>query len=319
MNKKLVILGGGTGLSTLLKGIKYIKDVDISAIVSVSDDGKSTGTLRKHFTIPAVGDLRRVISSLSLDRVELDDVLEYRFEKTKTDLDGHAIGNLLIVSQILKSGSFSRGIANTCKMLNVQGQIIPVSNESLSINAEFVDGTVAYGESSIHLHQKKIAKIFYDTKNPQASQIAINAILSADIIIIGIGSLYSSIIPNLIFSNMIESLKKTKAKVCYFSNIFTENGETDDMSISNHINAIENHTIDGLIDEVIINTTEIPEMILEKYNKANQFLCKNDVSKNGKIKVRKAKLLNFNNQDIVRHDEKLVKKVITRLLNDICS
>ncbi len=282
MNKKIVILGGGTGLSTLLRGIKYVKNIDISAIVSVADDGKSTGALRKHFTIPAVGDLRRVISSLSLDRTDLDDILEYRFQDTNTDLDGHSVGNLIIVSQILKSGSFSRGIANACKMLNVQGQIIPVSNDSVSINAEFEDGTIAYGESNIHTHGKTIKRIFYDGKDHEASSVALQAIVDADIIIIGIGSLYSSIIPNLIFDNMKDALKKTKALIFYFANIFTESGETDFMSISDHVNAIENHTFKGVIDEVIINSTKIPTSTLKKYSDSNQLLCKDDVSSNAK-------------------------------------
>ena len=157
---------------------------------------------------------------MSLNRDELDEILEYRFKDTNTDLDGHAIGNLIILSQVLHSKSFARGIANACKMLNVQGQIIPVSNDSLSINSKFVDGTIGFGESSIHLHQKKIKSIFYDNKDPKASLLAINAIINADIIIIGIGSLYTSIIPNLIFSNMKIALKKTKAKIFYFANIF---------------------------------------------------------------------------------------------------
>lgn len=317
MNKKIVILGGGTGLSTLLRGIKHIENIDINAIVSVADDGKSTGILRKHFTIPAVGDLRRVISSLSMNREELNDILEYRFDNTNTDLDGHTIGNLIIVSQIMKSGSFSRGIANTCKMLNVHGEIIPVSNETVSINAEFTDGTIAHGESSIHSHSKVIKKIFYDNKNEQASSIAITKINEADIIIIGIGSLYTSIIPNLIFDNVKQALKKSKAKVIYFANIFTENGETDNMSILDHIKGIEKHTFPGIIDEVIINKSKISDAILKKYNDSNQFLCANDVG--NYLPTINVDLLNSEKNDVVRHDEELITKTVIRIIHDVRS
>jgi len=316
-NKKIVILGGGTGLSILLRGIKYIKDIDISAIVSVADDGKSTGVLRKHFAVPAVGDLRRVISSLSRDRAKLDEILEYRFKDTKTDLDGHTIGNLIIISQIMNSKSFSRGIANTCEMLNVHGKIIPVSNDMLSINAEFTDGTIAHGESTIHTYEnKKIERIFYDVKNPEASSIAIQAIEEADIIIIGIGSLYSSIMPNLIFTNMKKALKNTKARIFYFANIFTEPGETDDMTIYDHIKAIEEHTFKNIIDEVVVNNSKIPEYLIEKYNAEKQFRCKNDLD-NKKIKTRYFELLDHQNKDVVRHDEKLIEEAVKTILNDI--
>lgn len=318
-NKKIVILGGGTGLSILLRGIKYIENIDISAIVSVADDGKSTGILRKHFAVPAVGDLRRVISSLSKDRVKLEEILEYRFKNTNTDLDGHTIGNLIIISQIMNSRSFSQGIANTCEMLNVHGKIIPVSNDMLSINAEFTDGTVAHGESSIHTHKnKKVRKIYYDVKNPQASSIAIKAIDEADMIIIGIGSLYSSIMPNLIFTNMKKSLKNTKARIFYFANIFTEPGETDNMTIYDHIKAIENHTFKNIIDEVVVNNSKITKNLIRKYNAENQFQCKNDLS-NHDIKVRYFKLINNKNKDVVRHDEKLIEKATKIILNDICT
>ena len=316
-NKKIVILGGGTGLSTLLRGIKYINNIELSAIVSVSDDGASTGTLRHYFTIPAIGDLRKVISSMSLNRNDLDDILEYRFKDTDTDLDGHAIGNLIILSQILHSKSFARGIANTCKMLNVQGQIIPVSNDSLSINSKFDDGTLGFGESNIHLHQKKIKSIYYDNENPKASVIAVNAITNADIIIIGIGSLYTSIIPNLIFPNMKKALKKAKAKIFYFSNIFTEDGETSNMTIMDHVLAIEKHTFKNLIDTIVVNKTPIPNSIIKKYNDSNQFICKDDVL--NKRKIIYTDLLDLKDNKIVRHDEILIKGVVQKIINDICT
>jgi len=129
MNKKIVVLGGGTGLSAMLRGIKYIDNIDISAVVTVADSGGSTGVLSNHFGIPAVGDLRRVIAALSRNRDELEESMEYRINGTNSDLDGHAVGNLILASQILMKKNFADGIEATTKMLNVEGSIIPVSNE----------------------------------------------------------------------------------------------------------------------------------------------------------------------------------------------
>lgn len=307
---KLVIIGGGTGLSTLLRGIKYINDIEISAIVSIADDGGSTGILSHHFSIPAVGDLRKVIGSLSKERNYLENLLEFRFKDSNTDLDGHSIGNLIITSEIIRTKSFSQGIANISKMLNVEGAIIPVSDKKSILCAQFFDGTLAKGESEIRNQNKKIKSIFYDNKSI-GSKIATNAIADADIIILGIGSLYTSIIPNLIFPNIVDALKSTQAKVYYFCNIVTEVGETNDMSIMDHVNAIEEHTFKNLIDTIIISNSKIPQHAIDDYKNHGQSILNDDT--HGKIKTMYADLIRVDNESL-RHSEKLIENVVKKII-----
>ncbi|MCR8613427.1 MAG: YvcK family protein [Mycoplasma sp.] len=310
----VVVIGGGTGLSLILNGIKYIKGINISAIVSVVDDGGSTGLLSHSFSIPAVGDLRRVIASLSKDRKYLEKSLEYRFKDSNSSLDNHAIGNLLITSEILRTKSFSKGISNISKMLNVSGKIVPVSEEKNILCAKFDDGSIIKGESKIHTIGKNIDHVFFEKKS-KSTELASKEIEKADLIILGIGSLYTSIIPNLIYDEVISSLKKSKAKTIYLSNIMTEKGETDNMSIMDHINAIEKHTFKGLIDGVIISDTEIPEDIIEKYNKEGQKILKNDIGT--QVAYETFDLINFKN-NLIRHDKRLIERAIRQLIkNDI--
>lgn len=310
--KNLVIIGGGTGLSTLLKGVKYIDDISVSAIVSVADDGGSTGILSHQFSIPAVGDLRRVIGSLSRDRKYLEQALEYRFKDTGTDLDNHSIGNLIITAEILRSNTFSEAIANVCKMLNVEGTIIPISNDKTTLCAEFIDGKIIKGESQIYKQNQRIKSVFYEGEQ-KPTKLSVEAILNADVIVLGIGSLYTSIIPNLIYPEVIQAMKDTKAKIYYFSNATTEPGETDGMTILDHVNAIEDHTFKGIVDEVIIpDINDVSKDTLKRYADANQFPLVNDLNSNT-IKFVQVKLLT-KNIDQIRHNEDLIEKILRHIL-----
>ncbi|WKX02466.1 gluconeogenesis factor YvcK family protein [Candidatus Mycoplasma mahonii] len=214
-----------------------INDIDIAAIVTITDSGGSTGVLSSHFDIPAIGYLRRVIASLSRDRELLEKSMEYRISGTGTDLDGHAIGNLIIASQILMEKDFSKGIERTTKMLNVLGTVLPVSNTFNHLHAELSDGSIVEGEAKIGHSKQPIKRVFY--KNGVATLRTVGAIKNADYIILGIGSLYTSLIANLIYPKIKLALKSTNAKIIYFANAFTQHGETDNMTLSDHIKAIE--------------------------------------------------------------------------------
>ena len=310
MNKKVVVLGGGTGLPAILRGIKYIKEIDITAIVTIADSGGSTGVLSKHFDIPAVGDLRRVLASLSRRREQLEQTMEYRFKDTKTDLDGHTMGNLFLATHVLMKKNFTEGIKAASLALNIQGTVLPVSGKFNHLHAELEDGNIIEGEDNIGHSDKPIRKVFY--KEGEGTKDAVNAILDADLVIFGIGSLYTSLIANLIYPNIKDALKATKAEVVYFSNIFTQHGETDNMKLSDHINAIEKHTHKGIIDKVIYSNTKLSADIIKSYTKDKQEIIENDIE--NAILADLATVDKSNGEDQVRHAEEKVEKIVKELL-----
>ncbi|CAM9096006.1 gluconeogenesis factor YvcK family protein [Mycoplasma todarodis] len=307
--KKIVTIGGGTGLSTLLNGVKYIEDVEISAIVTVTDNGGSTGVLREHFDIPAVGDIRRVLGALSRNRSDLEEQMEYRFENTGTQFDGHALGNLIISANIANSKDFAEGIRKTSKMLNVQGEVLPISNATTNLITKYTDGTVSFGEIALANPDKDVDKIWVE--GGEATQEAIQAIEKADYVILGMGSLYTSLISNLVFPGIREAFETTKAKVIYIANAFTEHGETDNYKLSDHIAAIEKHTKEGLISDIIFPEGTLSRKTLERYEEEKQFLVKNDVEDSA---VTVMPLLYVNKEGQVRHNKHLLKKAIEKAI-----
>ena len=230
--KKVVILGGGTGLSTLLKGLKQFP-LDITAIVAVSDDGSSTGKLREEFNIPAVGDLRQVIVSLSETEPLVAKLMNYRF-KTKSDLNGHALGNLLLAGLIDIAGNMSTGIESLSKVLNLKGRVLPLTEDNVTLMAEMEDSTIIEGEHHITEDERKIKRIFYK-ENPIISSQVIDAIKEADLIVLSMGSLFTSVLPNLLSNDIIKAIDESKADLMYTCNLMTQPGETDDFKVSDHI------------------------------------------------------------------------------------
>lgn len=306
--KKIVVLGGGSGLSAMLRGIKYVDNIDLTAIVTVADSGGSTGVLTQKFDIPAVGDLRRVIASLSRNREELEESMEYRLKGTGTDLDGHTVGNLILASQILMKKDFAKGIESASRMLNIEGRVLPVSNTFNHLWAELEDGSIVEGEAKIGHSKQPIKKVFY--KKGTATKEAVKAILEADYIFLGIGSLYTSLISNLIYKNMAKALKDTKAKVIYFANVWTQHGETDNMKLSDHIKAIEAHTHKGFIDRIIVSSTKIPKKSLTAYAADKQYPVEMDVKK-----VELFDLVEVKGKDNqVKHAEKKIKECVQQII-----
>ena len=260
--KKIVILGGGTGLSTLLRGLKLFP-VEISAVVSVSDDGRSTGRLRDEFNMCAVGDLRQVIVALSETEPLFEKLLNYRFETT-SDLNGHAVGNLLLTALANITGNLQEGIETLAKVLNLKGEVLPVTLDSPTLVGVMDDDSIVKGEHHITECAKKIKKVYYDEKvsvNPSV----IKAINEADLIILSMGSLYTSIIPNLLIDELIETLDSCKAKIMYACNMVTQPGETDEFKVSDHINVLNEYLGVKKVEVVIANDGEIPDEILKKY------------------------------------------------------
>ncbi len=267
MNKKVVVLGGGTGLSVLLTGLKRFP-LDITAIVSVSDNGKSTGRLRNEFHTPAVGDIRRVIISLSETEPLVEKLFNYRFE-TSSDLNGHTVGNLILTAANEITGNLSDGIEALSKVFNLKGKVVPLTEDDVVLMGEMEDGSTVEGECEITLCNKKIKKIFYK-EEPKITPDAIKAIKDADLIILSMGSIYTSIIPNLINSEVIKAIDESNAKVMYVSNMMTQPGETDGFSVSDHVNLLNFYLGDKKLSYVVVNNNRINEEILKKYQNEEQ-------------------------------------------------
>lgn len=298
--KKVVVLGGGTGLSVLLSGLKLFP-IDITAVVSVADDGSSTGRLREEFNIPAVGDLRQVLVSLSEVEPLVEQLLQYRF-KTDSDLDGHAMGNLLLTALFNITGNLTDSLTALSKILNIKGKILPFTEDNAILVAHTKDGQTIEGESHITKAFQQIDYIEYKTE-VKATKKVIRALKNADLIIIGIGSLYTSVIPNLLDKKVVKVLKESPAKKMYICNIMTEHGETDGFNVSDCIKQINKYTTENLIDVVIANNSPINNDILKLYEEEKStpiLIDKEELDKMG-IKVIEDDLVKIvNNQ--VRHD-----------------
>ena len=266
MKKKVLVIGGGTGLSTLLKGLKQFP-IDITAVVSVSDDGRSTGKLRKEFHIPAVGDIRRVILSLSETEPLFEKLWNYRFD-INSSLEGHTIGNLLLTAMIDINGNLSSGMEALGTVLNLKGKVLPFTEENVILMAQMEDGNVIEGEEKITKYNSNIKDIFYK-KTPKVNPSVLDAIEESDLIILSMGSLYTSILPNLISDEVINKIKNSKAKIIYACNMMTQPGETDNYTVSDHVKVC-NRYLDKKIDAVIYNNGIISEEIKEKYETMEQ-------------------------------------------------
>ena len=262
VRKKVVVLGGGTGTSTLLSGLKRMP-IDITAVISVSDNGSSTGKLREEFLIPAVGDIRKVLTNLSPLPDEVKAVMEERL-KTTSDLNGHAIGNLALTAYLKKTKSLEKSIRLMSKLLGVKQTVLPLSEDLLTLVGETIEGEFIEGEEQIDEANKKYKRIFYK-EEPHITPSVLTKIKQADLVVLSMGSLYTSLIPNLICKDIVDAIKESKAKVLYICNLFTQVGVTDHFTVSDHINAIENYIGKDGVDCVIVNDEKVSEDFLKKY------------------------------------------------------
>lgn len=267
MKKKVVLFGGGTGMSTLLKGLKEFP-IDITTIVSVCDDGQSTGKLREEFNIPAVGDIRKVIVSLSETEPLIEELLNYRFHTT-SDLDGHAVGNLLLTALSNITGNMSDGIESLSKVLNLKGKVLPLTEDNVTLIGKMEDGSIVKGEHHITQTPKRVIDVFYETE-PEIPRIVIEKIQEADLIIFSMGSLFTSILPNLLSEEILRTIDKSHAKLMYVCNMMTQPGETDKFKTSDHIKTINRYLGHRKLDTVVLNTGEIDSSLVKKYETLEQ-------------------------------------------------
>jgi uncharacterized cofD-like protein len=250
------VIGGGTGLSVLLRGLKTFP-VDISAIVTVADDGGSSGRLRKELNIPPPGDIRNVLVALSEVEPLVEELFQHRFDDA-AGLTGHSLGNLLLAGMSRITGDFAQGVQEISRVLNVKGKVIPASNDHITLSAEYTDGSIVRGESNIPLAGKPIRRVYLEPESPRPMPEAVYALEQADLIVLGPGSLYTSIIPSLLVPGMKEALLNSKARTVYICNVMTQPGETDNYSVADHIQAINNHAGGKVVNSVLINSQKVP-------------------------------------------------------------
>ena len=282
---KIVAIGGGTGLSTLLRGLKSY-DVDITAVVTVSDDGGSSGKLRKELGVLPPGDIRNCLVALAEEENLIARLFQYRFPK-KGGLSNHSFGNLFLTALTSVSGGFDKAILNASDVLAIKGKVLPVSLDNVKLKATLVDGEKIVGESKISRSKSAIRTVEIEPKNAMVSKSVIDSILRADCIILGPGSLYTSVIVNLLFDGVIPALKKSKAVKIYISNIMTQSGETSEFKLSDHIDAIIKHSYPEILDAVFVNNGKIPDIIINRYARLNSVPVKVDKLRYKNIKIIK--------------------------------
>ena len=306
---KVVTIGGGTGLSVLLRGLKKYP-LEITAVVTVADDGGSSGKIRSDMNIPSPGDIRNVIAALSDVEPYLEKMFQYRFDSG--EVKGHPVGNLMIAAMTDIHGDFSTAVKVMSRILNVRGTVLPTTNDIATLNAVLSDGEIIRGESSITKAGGVIDHVYITPSRVKPNEDVLKAIEEADYIIMGPGSLYTSIIPNLVISNVSEKIRESNAKKIYVCNVMTQHGETDNYSVCDHIVAINKHVGENIFDLVIANSREFDDSILSKYHKEKQEPVKID---HEKIEALGIKLIKNNDVGIVdnntiRHNADKVSELI---------
>lgn len=312
---KIVVIGGGSGISVVLRGLKYLP-VDLTAIVTVADDGGSSGFLRKEFDMPAPGDLRNVMVALSNVEPLTEEVFQYRF-KEDSFIGGHPLGNLLIIAMKELTGDIRIAVDRLRKLFNIKGKILPATTEKVVLMAEKENGKIVEGESHIPVIGEKIKRVYYKDE-VEAPEENLKALEEADLIIFGIGSLYTSIIPNLLLKGIKESLKKSKAKKIYICNAMQQPGETDGYTVSDHIKAINDNIGEGIIDSVIVDPRDIPKDILERYKSMNSDKVELDREKIKEYNVEliERDILEIDSKGMVRHHPYKLSAIIYSLIDN---
>ena len=299
---KVVAIGGGTGLSMLLKGIKKYTN-NITAVVTVGDDGGSSGRLREELGILPPGDIRNCIAALADDENLITELFQYRF-KTGEGLEGHSFGNLFLTALCSITGNMVKAVKESSNVLNIRGVVLPATLDDMKLAAEFEDGTIVHGESNIPEAHKKIKRLFTEPECCKVLPEVIEAIAHADLIILGPGSLFTSVIPNLLVSDIAEAIEQSHAKKIYVCNIMTQPGETD--------NAILNHAKGRKIVDAVLVNDSLPENISEGYAKSGSIPVRLDmenIAPTG-IEVVSQKLIEENKKGLVRHSSNRVARAV---------
>ncbi len=308
---KVVGIGGGHGLSSLLKGLKEYTS-NLTAIVTMADSGGSSGRLRRDLGMPPPGDIRNCLVALADTEPLMEDLFQYRF-KGPSELKGHSFGNLFIAAMSEVTKNFASAVRASSKVLAIRGQVIPSTLSDISLQAKMKEGRVVKGEAKITEEGGKIEEISLFPSDVDSNPEALKAIKEAEIIVIGPGSLYTSVMPNMLIRGIRDAIKTSKAFKIYVCNIMTQAGETGNYSASDHIEAIHRHTKSRFMDYVLVNTSQAPPALAKKYEEEEAFPVKLDEEKLEKMEVKIVKANLMSTKDYLRHEPDKLARAIMKI------
>jgi uncharacterized cofD-like protein len=313
---RIVTVGGGTGLSVLLSGLKNYTS-NISAVVTVADNGGSSGRLRQQFDVLPPGDIRNCLVALADAPTLMRDLFQFRFD-ANSEFSGHSFGNLFLTVMTRLTGDFEKAIKETSKVLALRGQVIPSTLGDVTLVAHYSDGSMVAGEDQIPRARKSINRVSLTPEQPLATPDALKAIKEAQIIVLGPGSLYTSIIPNLLIKEIAQEIAKSEAIKVYVCNVMTQPGETDGYSVSDHIQALLKHSHAQIMDYCVVNNGEVPSEVLKRYSQDNSLLVVNDRKKIENLGYRVVEEDFSMIQDgVIRHDAEKLAKIILSFIEEI--
>ncbi len=313
---EIVVIGGGTGLSTLLRGLKRYSS-NITAVVTVADDGGSSGRLRRDLDIPAPGDIRNCLMALADAEPTMSQLFQHRFRHGQNGegLRDHAFGNLLIAAMAeINGGDFEKAVRETSRVLNIRGRVLPSTKALVQLKAEMGDGSLITGETAIATSPLRIRRIGLEPPNAEPVEEVMEAIELADLIVIGPGSVFTSIIPNLLVDGIAAAIHRSRAKKVYVCNVMTQPGETDHYAASEHVKAIQRHVHYRIFDYVMVNIARPNKELLDKYLKSGSTLVEPDCDRIRALELRPVAGDYISQTDVVRHDPSMLARALIRLL-----
>ena len=308
---RIVSIGGGTGLSTLLRGLKKLP-ADLSVIVTVTDDGGSSGRLREELRVLPPGDIRNCMIALSEDEHLMSHLFRFRFT-SEGGLHDHSFGNLFLTAMAGVTGDFAVAVRLTSEVLAIKGVIYPSTNSNVQLRAELEDGSWIEGETRITAQSKRIRRVQLNPANVHPLEDALQAIASADLITIGPGSLYTSLIPNILVKGIIEAIRASRAVKIYIQNIMTQPGETDHYSVADHVQALAEHCDGILFPSVLLNNGLPSTEILKRYETEHASLVKIDRERLRKLRLNIAERDLLAEDEMIRHDPDRLARAVFEL------
>ncbi len=314
--KKIVVFGGGTGLSTLLRGLKKYP-VDLTAVVTVADDGGSSGRLLDQYDIPPPGDVRKVMAALSDVEPLIEQLFQYRFT-THDDLHGHSLGNLMLAAMTDITGDFASAVKKMGHVLNIKGEVLPAANHRIKLHAELDDGTIVTGESKIPMYARKIRRVYLSPQDAKPLPETLVAILQADLIIIGPGSLYTSILPSLLVQDIRDAVLKSTANKVYVGNLTTQKGETYRYTASEHVAALYDHVGKPFLDAVLLNNSDITPLLSKAGQTVTSWPVERDLEELQKLvpEIWQEDIALAENDRVLHDAEKVAKWFVTYITGE---
>lgn len=312
--QSIVVIGGGTGLSTMLRGLKQYTS-NLVAVVTVTDDGGSSGRLQREMGILPPGDIRNCLVALADAEPLMTELFQYRFDEGEECFIGHSFGNLLIAAMTQITGDFERAVKETSNILAIRGRVLPSTIEQVRLQAVLDDGTLAEGETSITKSALPIKHVLLHPSSAQPLEETIKAIEMADCIVLGPGSVYTSIIPNLLVQGIPEAIARSNATKVYVCNVMTQPGETDNYAAADHVRAMAGHSDQRVFNYVLVNQAKPNKVLLDKYAESNQFFVEPNVAAIREMGFRPISGDFISQTDVVRHDPAKLADAIVKLIN----